>query len=394
MSNYQETFTLPFELTNGNDGRGSKWFNSAKLRKKFEEDLRKLRMIRSPYLFPVKVHVVRVLGKGQRLWDSSSIGRGNYKELEDALVACGWFSDDSPKFITQTTFAQDECRAFLWPTDRDHDHAGRGFPEAQTEGGLAVSECSTCSEEFPRRTGRVIARFSCGAASAVATKLAIKKYGDAVEIYYNDTGSEHPDNARFLQSCEVWFQRKINVIKSEKFANIYEVFEKRKFLVSPQGAPCTSELKRIPGESVWNIGDVEILGYTADEAKRLERFRRDNNERIIECPLIDHHLTKQDCLGMLDRVGIPIPVMYKLGFRNNNCIGCVKARDSVDYWKRVRKYFPEQFWKTAELERRFKFTINRVGKDKTPIYLDEIEEGDPVGRDPDISCGSILHGRN
>jgi len=36
----------------------------------------------------------------------------------------------------------------------------------------------------------VICRFSCGAASAVATKLAIAKYG-TVEIYYNDPGSEH-----------------------------------------------------------------------------------------------------------------------------------------------------------------------------------------------------------
>ena len=115
MNNYQETFKLPFVLTNGNDGRGSKWFSSAKARKGFEDKLRTLRLIRSPFLFPVKVHVVRVLGKRQRLWDTSSIGRGNYKELEDALVACGWFYDDSPKYITQTTFDQDTCRKSSGP---------------------------------------------------------------------------------------------------------------------------------------------------------------------------------------------------------------------------------------------------------------------------------------
>lgn len=115
MSNYQETFQLPFELTNGNDGRGSKWFSSAKIRKQIEAKLRQLRLTRSPFLFPVTVHVVRVLGKGQRLWDTSSIGRGNWKEIEDALVACGWFSDDSPKFITMTTFDQDECRRSSGP---------------------------------------------------------------------------------------------------------------------------------------------------------------------------------------------------------------------------------------------------------------------------------------
>jgi hypothetical protein len=101
---------LPFELTNGNDGRGSKWFSSAKLRKNFEKNLRLLGYERKPFAMPVLVTVTRILGQGQRLWDSSSIGRGNYKELEDALVAIGWFHDDSPKWITETRFYQDASR--------------------------------------------------------------------------------------------------------------------------------------------------------------------------------------------------------------------------------------------------------------------------------------------
>jgi hypothetical protein len=101
---------LPFELTNGNDGRGSKWFSSAKLRKNFEKNLRLLGYERKPFAMPVLVTFTRILGQGQRLWDSSSIGRGNYKELEDALVAIGWFHDDSPKWITETRFYQDASR--------------------------------------------------------------------------------------------------------------------------------------------------------------------------------------------------------------------------------------------------------------------------------------------
>ena len=101
---------LPFELTNGNDGRGSKWFSSAKLRKELEHHLRLLGYERKPFEMPVSVAVTRILGQGQRLWDSSSVGRGNYKELEDALVAIGWFHDDSPKWITETRFYQDASR--------------------------------------------------------------------------------------------------------------------------------------------------------------------------------------------------------------------------------------------------------------------------------------------
>jgi len=183
-----------------------------------------------------------------------------------------------------------------------------------------------CSVSSLRLSGRAISWFSCGAASAVATKLAIEKYGE-VDIYYTDTGSEHEDNPRFIADCEKWFGRSVMILKSDKYADAMEACEKSRYLSSPQGAPCTGAMKKEPANGIWKLGDVEIFGYTADERHRLTRFRGDNTERIIECPLIDKHLTKEDCLGMLERVGIEIPAMYRLGFRNNNCIGCVKARD-------------------------------------------------------------------
>ena len=67
----------------------------------------------------------------------------------------------------------------------------------------------------------------------------------------------------------------------------------------------------------------------------------------------------------------------------------MKARDNLDYWKRTRKHFPEIFARMAGLERQIGTTINRTTKngERTPIYLDEIEAGDPRGADPDIQCG-------
>lgn len=263
-----------------------------------------------------------------------------------------------------------------------------------SDGMLPTISCSLPSSSgissFPRRSGRVIARFSCGAASAVATKLAIQHYGlDAVEIYYTDTGSEHEDNVRFLRECESWFGKSVTVLKSEKYANVDEVFEARKFLVNHKGAPCTGEMKRIPGDKVWRIGDVEVYGYDRTERRRVEKWQAQNNEKIIVCPLIDLDLTKADCLGILDRVGIMAPFMYMLGFLNNNCIGCVKARDNINYWKRVRKYFPAVYSARAAQERKFGVAINRRTRKgvRAEIYLDEIEAGDPTGPDFAVTCG-------
>lgn len=236
---------------------------------------------------------------------------------------------------------------------------------------------------------KVIVWFSCGAASAVAAKIALEKYGPQTRFCYTDTGSEHRDNVRFISDCEKWLGIKVEVLRSKEYKDTWEVFEKNRFLSSPQGARCTAALKKIPSRQVLEVGDVEVFGYTAEESKRLERFKQQNPERVIDCPLIDKHLTKQDCFGILHSAGIELPAMYKLGFRNNNCIACVKARDSIDYWKRIRKYFPEQFLRMATLERELSYPINRIGVkgERKKIFLDEIPDGEPEQNDPDISCG-------
>mgnify|MGYP003436033995 FL=1 len=51
--------------------------------------------------------------------------------------------------------------------------------------------------------GRIVSWFSCGASSAVATYFTLLKYGSAnVNIVNIHLIDEHPDNQRFLKSCE------------------------------------------------------------------------------------------------------------------------------------------------------------------------------------------------
>lgn len=104
---------LPIELKNNNTGRGFHWSKTNKERQYMEECLILLRQKRKPFDHPVSVLVTRILGKGQSFWDSSSILRGNYKELEDAFVACGWFHDDNTQWITSTFGVQDGTRRDL-----------------------------------------------------------------------------------------------------------------------------------------------------------------------------------------------------------------------------------------------------------------------------------------
>lgn len=193
---------------------------------------------------------------------------------------------------------------------------------------------------------RVLCHFSCGAASAVATKLAINKYGkDRVEVLHIYIKEEHPDNKRFLADCEKWFGVPITTVMNEKYSgSIYEVF-KQGYLKGIMGAPCTTQLKRKVRAKFQRPDDIHIFGYTVEEQQRAIDFEERNDELDVDWTLIDAGLDKPDCLAILQDAGIEIPEMYKLGYNNNNCIGCVKG--GMGYWNKIRKDFPEQFDRMA-----------------------------------------------
>ena len=144
------------------------------------------------------------------------------------------------------------------------------------------------------------------------------------------------------------------------------------------GAPCTLELKK-KARQEWekdNKPDFTVLGFTAEETKRASNFRLTERDTLLT-PLIDEGYSKQDCFDTILSAGIELPYIYKLGFPNANCIGCVKAT-SATYWNLVRKEFPEIFEERAKQSREIGSKLTYYKKER--IMLDDLP-ADAKGRD-------------
>lgn len=235
---------------------------------------------------------------------------------------------------------------------------------------------------------RILVWFSCGASSAVAAKLAVKKYNDRAHVLYCDTmATEHPDNRRFLEQVETWIGCRIQVLRSTKYATVDDVFEKRRYMAGPRGALCTTEMKKFPREAYQEPTDTHVFGFTADEWRRIAEFEKRNPELDCEWILADHHITKAHCLAELRKAAIPLPAMYGLGFDHNNCIGCVKAT-SPGYWNKIRQHFPDVFERRCEQSRRLGVRLVTVHGQRT--YLDDLPRDFGLDEpDGEIECGPV-----
>lgn len=228
---------------------------------------------------------------------------------------------------------------------------------------------------------RVLAWFSCGSASALAAKLAADAYGDRCEVVYCDTlEHEHPDNRRFLADVERWIGKPVTILKSEKYTDIYDVFDKTGWLVGPAGARCTTELKKNVRKAYQRVDDLHVFGFTGEEQIRVDRFKKENPEIDYWMPLHELGWTKAHCHQSIAAAGIEQPMMYKLGYKNNNCIGCVKGQKG--YWNKIRRDFPYAFDRMAEQERKMGVAIcsnekrvkvdGKVERIKIPLFLDKL----------------------
>lgn len=176
--------------------------------------------------------------------------------------------------------------------------------------------------------------FSTGISSFVACYLA----KDVDEIIYTHVPNQHPDSLRFLHDCEKLLGRKITVLQSDEYRDVDDVIEKTRCINTPFGAPCTEKLKkrvRMKWEREHPDHHIYVWGMDATEKNRAARL------------------------------GLKRPIMYDMGYPNNNCIGCVKG--GMGYWNKIRVDFPEVFERRAKQEREIGHScINGV-------FLDELE---------------------
>jgi hypothetical protein len=91
-------------------------------------------------------------------------------------------------------------------------------------------------------------------------------------------------------------------------------------------------------------------------------------------------------MDIVSTAGLSLPAVYRRGYPNANCIGCVKAT-SPTYWNHVRKNDPDVFAQRAEQSRRLGVRLARYKGNR--VFLDELPadaQGNAM-KTMNIECG-------
>lgn len=228
----------------------------------------------------------------------------------------------------------------------------------------------------------------CWISAGVSSFIAGYLERDTIDKFiYIDIEDQHPDSMRFIKDCEKTLGKEIEFLQSP-YKNVETCIRQLGVAKMPHGfAPCTNWLKkRVRKEWEYKHREYELTyvwGMDTSEKERAERLTETMFEFNHIFPLIDRDITKQEAHGMCENLGIKRPLMYDLGYNNNNCIGCIKG--GMGYWNKIRIDFPDVFESRAKLEREIGYSILKE------CFLDELDPNrgrmsDEITTDCNIFC--------
>lgn len=149
--------------------------------------------------------------------------------------------------------------------------------------------------------------------------------------------------------------------------------------------PIAKELKR-RGATAADPA-VVALGISLDEFHRM-RTESGIPYETLAYPLIDLRLDRSQCVGIIERAGLPVPL-------KSSCWFCPYHR--MGEWRRMARHEPVLFAASAELERMLNDRRADLGKDRmwmttTGRPLDEaIQDDGQIGMFDEASCDIAGH---
>lgn len=205
--------------------------------------------------------------------------------------------------------------------------------------------------------------YSGGVGSYMAAKRVVAQHGsENVTLLFADTRIEDEDLYRFLDESAAKLGARL--VQIAEGSTVWELFRKQRFLGNSRVDLCSRILKRELMDR-WVAREYRpeevrcYVGIDWNEEHRFARMAPRKLPYVYLAPLLEPPLLlKEQMLAELDRDGIAMPRLYRLGFSHNNCGGfCVKA--GVGHFKRLLETMRERYLEHEAQELAFQEFIGK-----------------------------------
>jgi len=177
----------------------------------------------------------------------------------------------------------------------------------------------------------------------------VKKKMPLDEAVFADTGGELPETYLNIEMAKRYLGKRgipLTIVRS-KNGTLLDTCIRRKVIPSQVWRWSTRDYKITPIHAHYRSLKAHIneyLGIAYDEIERMKANRKPYITSLF--PLIDAEMTREDCIQLINKEGLPMPV-------KSGCYFC--PFNTAERWGYISKYHPRKYSKAMWLEENSKF---------------------------------------
>lgn len=193
---------------------------------------------------------------------------------------------------------------------------------------------------------RHILSFGGGVNSVALMIWLIRERHPLDEVVFADTGAELPETYAYLPRVEDFLSRHripLRILAARvRGRDLYETCWDRKVFPSAIWRWSTRDFKVKPILRYYRSLNVHVNQYLAIAYDEFDRMRTSQVPYVTNLyPLVDHKMTRVQCVDLIQETGLPLPV-------KSSCFFCPFS--SLDRWKWLYENHPDLYEKAIALE--------------------------------------------
>lgn len=201
---------------------------------------------------------------------------------------------------------------------------------------------------------RYVLSYGCGVNTAALMILLLKEGMPFDEAVFADTGGELPETYEYLAVSRAYLERHgkpLTIVRS-RAGTLYDTCVRRTVIPSQIWRWSTRDYKIRPIHRYYRSLGVPIHEYLGIAYDEVERMKKSTEPYITShFPLVDRRITREGCMSIIKRAGLPVPV-------KSGCFFC--PFNNIARWKEIHDSHPELYAKAVSLEEGSKHYPNQL----------------------------------
>jgi len=164
-------------------------------------------------------------------------------------------------------------------------------------------------------------------------------------VVFSDTGDEMPETYEYLGIMERYLKRRnipFEIVTNRKKETLSDKCLRREVVPSQVWRWCTRDFKVIPIHAFYRKLKSHVyqyMGIDYGEVRRMKPAREDYVTNLY--PLVDYKIDRQECVKLIKKARLPIPV-------KSGCYFC--PYNNMERWKEIHQNHPELFKHSMMIE--------------------------------------------